>query len=347
MFFIYLLPLIALTIFLTSYFTDRRRLINGLFFNTFLISVAISFTYLTFSIESSILIGIFLILFFIFMIISTFGIYALIVGLFINAKIVMKKESRSLSNMLSLILGIALIVHLLLTILNPKRFLSEDISVFLNSFAMIEIYFLFSIFNFLSISLLSQFNKPKKNQDFIIVLGSRVFGDKVPPLLAARIDKAIDFYNIQSKVSFAPKIIFSGGKGPDEEISEGLAMQKYALSKGVQINDTIVEDKSVNTLQNMKYSKAIMDKIKPNGYNSIFVTNNYHVFRASIYARMANLKSNGLGSKTAIYFLPNALIREYIALVVMNKKRYAFVIVLIFIISFAAAVINHYFVIPV
>lgn len=346
MFFIYLFPIITFSIFLISYFKDRRRLVNGLFFNIFLISFAISFTYLAFSTGSRFLIVLFLIFFIIFMIVSAFGIYALIFGLFLNAKIVMKKESRNLSNMLTLFLGLALVFHLILTFLNPEKFLPEDVTVFLSSFLLLESYFLVSIFNFLMISLLSLFNKEKKDQDFIIVLGSRVFGDKVPPLLASRIDRAITFYNEQSKVSFPPKIIFSGGQGPDEEIPEGLAMQKYALNKGIPSKDTIIEDKSVNTLQNMKFSKVIMDNVMPDGYKSIFVTNNYHVFRASIYARMANLKSNGLGSKTAYYFLPNALIREYIALIVMNKKRHMIVIVLIFILSIVSAIINHYFVIP-
>lgn len=346
MFFIYLFPIITLSIFLASYFKDRRRLVNGLFFNIFLISFAISFTYLAFSTESRILIVLFLILFIIFMIVSIFGIYALIFGLFLNAKIVMKKESRNLSNMLTLFLGLALVFHLILAFINPERFLPEDLTIFLRSFLLLEVYFLFSIFNFLMISLLSQFNKPKKDQDFIIVLGSRVFGDKVPPLLASRIDRAITFYNEQSTVSFSPKIIFSGGQGSDEEASEGLAMQKYALSKGIPSKDTIIEDKSVNTLQNMKFSKVIMDNLKPDGYKSIFVTNNYHVFRASIYARIANLKSNGLGSKTAFYFLPNALIREYIALVVTNKKRHMIVIGIIFIFSILLAIINHCFVLP-
>ena len=54
--------------------------------------------------------------------------------------------------------------------------------------------------------------------------------------------------------------------------------EKYALSKGIPSKDTIIEDKSVNTLQNMKFSKVIMDNLMPNGYKSIFVTNNYHVF---------------------------------------------------------------------
>lgn len=343
--FILIFPLITLAIFLISYLNDKRKLINGFLFNLFIFSVLITFTYIAFASQSKILIILFLILFLLLLIVITFGIYALVIGLFINAKIVMKKESKKLPNLLTLFLGIALLLHAVLVIFNPGKFLSPDLNIFLSGFVLVEIYFLFSIFNFLMISFISQFNRPKKNQDFIIVLGSRVIGDKVPPLLASRIDKAIKFYNEQSIVNSPPKIIFSGGQGPDEMISEGLAMKKYAISKGIPKENTLVEDKSVKTLQNMKFSKSIMDKLMPNGYKSIFVTNNYHVFRAGLYSKMANLNSQGIGSKTALYFLPNALIREYIAIIMMHKKRNLIVIALCFLITAILSLINYFFVI--
>lgn len=262
----------------------------------------------------------------------------LIIGLFINAIIVMKRESKSLSNLLTLFLDLALVIHVIWTIVSPTRFFSNDVNVFLQGFALIELYYLFSIFNFLMISFLYTFSRPKTNQDFVIVLGSRVIGDRVPPLLAIRINKAIEFYNKQSKVGKPPKIIFSGGKGPDEEIAEAIAMQNYAIKKGIP-----AEDNSINTLQNMEFSKNIMNNLMPNGYNSIFVTNNYHLFRASLYAKMTGLKSQGLACKTALYFIPNALIREYIAIVVMNKKRHILVISIILACSFTLAIFNHIF----
>ena len=42
----------------------------------------------------------------------------------------------------------------------------------------------------------------------------------------------------------------------------------------------------------MLFSKEIMDSLKPEGkYKSIFTTNNFHLFRAGIYARQAGLNS--------------------------------------------------------
>ncbi|WP_195236896.1 YdcF family protein [Romboutsia sp. 1001285H_161024_C4] len=337
-----ILTLISFSIFLISYNLDKRKLYNGFLFNISLFMFLLTATYITFSTSNILLMVIFFIFFIIAIFILIFGIYILIIGLFINARIVIKRESRSLSNLLTFFLGLVLLFHVILTIINPERFLPSDINAFIGGFILIEIYFLFSVFNFLMISLLYQLNRPKLNQDFIIVLGSRVIGDKVPPLLASRIKKAIEFYNKQAKASKPPKIIFSGGQGKDEKVSEAFAMQKYAIENGIPISDTILEDKSTTTFENMSFSKNIMDKIKPSGYNSIFVTNNYHLFRAGLYAKKANLKSDGIGAKTALYFIPNALIREYIAIVVMNKKRHFIVISFILICSFILALINYF-----
>ena len=62
-------------------------------------------------------------------------------------------------------------------------------------------------------------------------------------------------------------------------------MQSYAVEKGIPLEHTVQENRSVNTYQNMLFSKEIMDSLKPEGkYKSIFTTNNFHLFRAGIYA---------------------------------------------------------------
>ena len=48
--------------------------------------------------------------------------------------------------------------------------------------------------------------------------------------------------------------------------------------------------------------------------NVIFVTTNYHVFRSGVWAGLAGLRAEGLGSNTKWWFWPNAFIRECIGL---------------------------------
>lgn len=61
-------------------------------------------------------------------------------------------------------------------------------------------------------------------------------------------------------------------------------------------------------------------RIKP--YHAVFFSNNYHIFRAGIFAEQVGLTAQGLGAHTASYFLPNALLREFAAIVMINKRRH-------------------------
>ncbi|WP_194192543.1 YdcF family protein [Clostridium chrysemydis] len=335
--------LFTLGIFLISFYTDKRRMINGFLFNIFLLTLFLAIMYAAFTTGNPILMMFVGIILIILVITFIFAIYVLIIGLLINTKTVIKKEGKSLPNLLTLFLAVALIGVVIWSYISPERFLPPTWATLLGTVNLIWLYYCIDVFNFLMIEFLYQFNKPKLNQDFVIVLGCGLNKDKVTPLLASRVDKGIEFYRKQSSLNNSPKLIFSGGKGTDESISEALGMFNYAISKGVKEEDCILEDKSVNTLQNMKFSKDIMDKIKgTNNYNSIFVTSNFHIFRAGIYARWAGLKSQGIGSKTARFYLPNALIREYIAIVVMYKKRHIIVVSAIMIFGILLALLQHF-----
>ncbi|WP_144264312.1 YdcF family protein [Edaphobacillus lindanitolerans] len=328
------IPVILFLVFLAFYLTEPGRMINGFLFNLPICSILFFCGYLGFSSDIMILrivavipIGIFILG------ISVFGLFALAIGLFLNGRIMMKKESRRLANSLTFILAIALLVMMVVRIINPSRFLPEYFAPIFSSVDLIMIYLFLHLSNFLSTYFLYQLNRPTYNQDFIIVLGSGLINDKVPPLLASRIDKGIDFYRNQTAAAFPPTLIFSGGQGADEKLPEAEAMQKYAVGQGIPIEHTLTETRSVNTLQNMLYSKEIMDSLKEGKYNSIFATNNFHLFRAGLYARMAGLKSQGIGSKTAFYYWLNAMIREYIAVIVMQRKRHLIVTGIIFVFS--------------
>lgn len=318
-----IIPLILFIIFLISYLKDPRKIINGFLFNTFICFFLLFCLIASLNSDSVVLRCIIFLPFLALLFMLTFGTIALMVGLFLNARILMKREGRRFTNCLTLLAALGMLFFMLLPIINPASLVSSHLEPIFAAISLISIYFFIHLSNFLSAYFLYQFNRPRRNQDFIIVLGSGLINDKVPPLLASRINKAIDFYWKQAAVNTPPTIIFSGGQGPDEGLPEAEAMQNYAVEKGIPIEHTAQENRSVNTYQNMLFSKEIMDSLKPEGkYKSIFTTNNFHLFRAGIYARQAGLNSQGIGSKTAFYYWPNAMIREYVAIVVMGRKRH-------------------------
>ncbi|MBZ6004412.1 YdcF family protein [Paraclostridium bifermentans] len=245
------------------------------------------------------------------------------IGFFLikNGYIMKHKEGRRLANLLSLILGVnvLLIVSLSLLLIFHGSKLNTYAYATILTIILFAIYFVFLFFSYLVYSYAYQMLPVNKNLDYVIVLGSGLIGDKVPPLLKSRLDKGIEIYSQQLSKGNHTKIVVSGGQGSDEIVPEAIAMKKYLVSQGIPELDILVEDKSTTTYENMKFSKNIMNNISKN-YSCIFVSNNYHVFRASIYARKAGLKANGVGAPTAFYFLPSALIREYIAIIMLYKK---------------------------
>ena len=98
-------------------------------------------------------------------------------------------------------------------------------------------------------------------------------------------------------------------------------MKRYLISKDVDENDIILEDKSTSTFENMKFSKEkISDDAKV-----LFSTSDYHVLRSGIIAARAGVKPAGIGAKTKWYFWANAFMREFIGLSVNTRKRHVLV----------------------
>ena len=67
----------------------------------------------------------------------------------------------------------------------------------------------------------------------------------------------------------------------------------------------------------------------------VFSTTNYHVFRSGVWANLAGLKAEGIGSSTKWWFWPNAFIREWIGLMKNQIRQEA--VLLVFLIALFAA----------
>ena len=83
----------------------------------------------------------------------------------------------------------------------------------------------------------------------------------------------------------------------------------------------ILEEKSTTTYENLLFSKELGEQLVENP-RFLFVTNDYHVFRTSTYARQIGMQGDGLGCSTASYYIPSAFIREYVAMCVKMKKLF-------------------------
>ncbi len=175
--------------------------------------------------------------------------------------------------------------------------------------------------------------KPPYDRDYIIILGCAICSDgSLTPLLRARADSAVEFEKRQfSSTGKHAVFVPSGGQGDDEVISEAEAMKRYLLSVGIPEERIIKEDKSVNTMQNMQFSR---DRIAEatDDFDSkkiAFATTNYHVFRGYILAGKNGFEAKGISAKTKPYFYLNAFLREFIGLLVDQKFKHLIFIAII------------------
>lgn len=147
-------------------------------------------------------------------------------------------------------------------------------------------------------------------EDALIVLGSGIRGEQLTVGLKNRLDEATECYKENSNII----IVVSGGQGPQENITEALAMERYLISQGIPQQSIIKEEKATSTFENFVYSKEILDSHFAGEYEIAFVSNEYHIYRASSLARIAGFETvTHTHSSTMWYTLVPSTLRETLA----------------------------------
>lgn len=142
----------------------------------------------------------------------------------------------------------------------------------------------FGVFAFIEGTIILYANKKSdKELDYLIVLGAQVKGTRVSRTLKYRLDTAFHYLEENPNT----KVIVSGGQGSGEDISEAQAMKEYLVGKGIQEKRILMEDRSTNTNENIRYSRNL---IKETDARVGIVTNGFHVFRASRIAKKQGLE---------------------------------------------------------
>ncbi|PTJ46833.1 YdcF family protein, partial [Mammaliicoccus sciuri] len=242
----------------------------------------------------------------------------------LNTKKRIANEGKIVTNMIVIGYGSFILINFLIIVFKPYLLVE-----LWNGLILIAISSLFYYLNLIFILhnlyawIVSGISKRKK-QDFIIVLGEGIIGEKVTPLWKARLDKAIKL----KRKSLGTKMIVSGGQGSDEAISEAEAMRRYLVEQGICNEEIIMEDKSTNTEENLVFSMKIMDTYKQHALATI-VSNHFHILRAAFLSKKVKMNATVTGGSSKSYFYPNAYIREYLAIIYMFKKTHALTLIIL------------------
>ena len=118
--------------------------------------------------------------------------------------------------------------------------------------------------------------------DYVLILGGPLEGDNPSPLLYERIKTAAEYL----KEHPAMKAVCSGGiKGKNQRLSEARIMKNALLDLGIEEERILLEEKAKTTLQNFKYTKALVGE----DAKVIYVTSAFHIWRSTFIMEKAGV----------------------------------------------------------
>ncbi len=139
------------------------------------------------------------------------------------------------------------------------------------------------------------FEYSEKKSDIAIVLGAGTNNGILSPVFKERIKHGIYLYENH----LIRKIIFTGGKGENQDISDSQLAKNYAIQLGVPSNDILIEEDSHYTYDNLIEAKLIMDSL--NYSTALIVSDPLHMKRSMELALSANIESEPSPTKTSMY----------------------------------------------
>lgn len=148
--------------------------------------------------------------------------------------------------------------------------------------------------------------------DAAIVLGAAVWNDRPSPIFRERINHAIGLYQA-GQVDY---LIFTGGLGARDVLSEAEVARRYARARGVPDQRILIEERSTSTYENLLYAQQVARRA---GLETFVITSTpYHMRRALAVARDLGMTAYSsptqttrwISSSTETYFY----VREVVAM---------------------------------
>ncbi len=186
-----------------------------------------------------------------------------------------------------------------------KRVFGKITLIFLGSLTAL----ITGICAFFTINMALHAEIPLERTEAVIILGCQVRGEMPSQMLKRRLDAALEVLDENPEAV----CVMSGGRGNGEDISEAECMRRYLTAAGINEARLYAEDKSTSTRENIAFSAEILEKLGISE-NIMLVTNEFHQYRAYIYARREGLKTGAHSAKTPLSNLLNYGLRENAAL---------------------------------
>ena len=154
----------------------------------------------------------------------------------------------------------------------------------------------------------ASFGSQDTDFDYLLVLGAKVRTTGPSLSLQNRIDKAYE-YLVAHPDTVA---ILSGGQGTDEPVTEAACMYDRLVTKGINPKRLWKEDKDTSTWENLIFTLDLVEQKTGTRPTKLgVVSSEYHLFRASLFAREHGVEFVGIPAETTKISLKiNYFLRE-------------------------------------
>ena len=142
----------------------------------------------------------------------------------------------------------------------------------------------------------ASFGSPKEQVQYMVVLGAKVRETGPSASLWDRIYGAYNYMEAHPDVI----AIVSGGQGDDEPITEAASMYQELVALGIDPGRIWMEDKATSTWENLNFSLDLIENITGQRPTKLgVVSSEYHLFRASLFAKACNVEFVGIPAPTS------------------------------------------------
>ena len=142
----------------------------------------------------------------------------------------------------------------------------------------------------------ASFGNPKEPVAYMVVLGAKVNYNGPSVSLWDRICGAYNYLEEHPDVI----AILSGGQGTDEPITEAECMYRELVGLGIDPKRLWREEEATNTWENLNFSLDLIEEKSGQRPTKIGVlSSEYHLFRASLFAKACHVEFVGIPAKTS------------------------------------------------
>ncbi len=127
----------------------------------------------------------------------------------------------------------------------------------------------------------------------IVVFGTAQYNGRPSPVLAARLDHAVDLY----RRKLAPVIVVTGGSQPGDRVTEATASADYLLRRGIPDEDVLREVSGTSSWQSLAAAAAFLQERDID--EVLLVSDPFHSFRIRVMASELGLHGHASPTRTS------------------------------------------------